>query len=141
MAETQGSSEDITCKESLSCRLLFCVVQFALFLLLWICKDHTNLMPPSSSSSSPSKVFGLFLFFFFPPYFTLHLCTLADKGSHVAQVDTLIACDLVIPNKLAEIKEHVFVTREYCLGIGLSGTGRCDNETGDWTRCIISKGK
>lgn len=140
MAETQGSSEDITCKESLSCRLLFCVVQFALFLLLWICKDHTNLMPPPLLSLFPLQSVWLVPFFFFA-YFTLHLCTLADKGSHVAQVDTLIACDLVIPNKLAEIKEHVFVTREYCLGIGLSGTGRCDNETGDWTRCIISKGK
>lgn len=105
MAEARLSSEDITCKENFTCRLLFCAAQFALILLLWICKDHTNLMPPSSPSS-PSKVFGL-SFFFFPPYFTLHLCTLADKGSHVAQVDTLVACDLVIPNKLAEIKEHV----------------------------------
>lgn len=102
MAEARRSSEDITCKENFTCRLLFCAAQFALILLLWICKDHNNLMPPSS----PSKVFG-FSPFFFPPYFTLHLCTLADKGSHVAQVDTLIVCDLVIPNKLAEIKEHV----------------------------------
>lgn len=62
MAEARLSSEDITCEENFTCRLLFCAAQFALILLLWICKDHTNLMPPSSPSS-PSKVFGLSFFF------------------------------------------------------------------------------